>query len=177
MGVCFASYIILFKRLVRERDNYLHASITDPLTGVYSFGHIMKIGEDWLKSGKEFRLMLIDVNHFKQLNDKHGHLSGNIALEQLSSLLKREAEKMHGAVGRLGGDEFIVIVPNNDNGNQLSEAIQQDLLQKPLILMNGEKYYLSLSIGETVSTNTEHDNFQSLLHTADMQMYEHKQMC
>jgi len=92
----------------------LHAAITDPLTGLYNrryMGpHLEQMHEQAARNGRGFAVMMLDIDHFKTINDTHGHAAGDQVLIELSHRL-RENLRAIDLVARVGGEEFLVAMP------------------------------------------------------------------
>jgi diguanylate cyclase (GGDEF)-like protein len=71
-----------------------------------------------MRAGESGTVLLCDLDHFKQINDTHGHRSGDLVLMEIARILAR-----HGLTGRLGGDEFAVWVPGQENSEEAAEQI------------------------------------------------------
>jgi diguanylate cyclase (GGDEF)-like protein len=117
MGLATGAAVVV--RLLSERVERLvgelrHAAATDPLTGLLNrrafaerCGHELARAR---RSGEAFATLLIDVDHFKQINDREGHAAGDEALVSLALVLKRELREID-TVARIGGDEFAILLP------------------------------------------------------------------
>lgn len=94
--------------------NGLNAAVTDPLTGLfnrrYVEPHLARLAEQSRNSGRELAVMMIDIDHFKSVNDAHGHAAGDKVLIELSERL-RENLRAIDLVARMGGEEFLVAMP------------------------------------------------------------------
>ncbi|MGJ8621612.1 MAG: diguanylate cyclase [Yoonia sp.] len=92
----------------------LNAALTDPLTGLYNRRyldpHLARMAEQAEKSGRCFAVMMIDIDHFKAINDGYGHAAGDQVLVQLADRL-RENLRAIDLVARVGGEEFLVAMP------------------------------------------------------------------
>ncbi len=91
---------------------------TDELTGVANRRHWMSRVRTSMRAGEAGTVLLCDLDHFKQINDTHGHRSGDLVLMEIARILAR-----HGLTGRLGGDEFAVWVPGHEDGDDAAEQI------------------------------------------------------
>jgi diguanylate cyclase (GGDEF)-like protein len=117
MGLAAGSAVVV--RLLSERVERLvaelrHAAATDPLTGLLNrraFGQ--RCGQELARArrtGEAFAALVIDVDHFKEINDRHGHAAGDAALVDLATTLERELREID-TVARVGGDEFAILLP------------------------------------------------------------------
>lgn len=101
--------------------NGLNAAVTDPLTGLfnrrYVDPHLGRLAEQSRKNGRELAVMMIDIDHFKSVNDTHGHAAGDAVLVELADRL-RENLRAVDLVARVGGEEFLVAMP----GTSMTDA-------------------------------------------------------
>lgn len=114
----YAAYIALLrenKQLKAELKQALEASVTDVLTGVYNRRGIMEQLEYSLAFTRRYErptaIVMIDVDHFKVINDTHGHEAGDEALSFIAAVL-RDGVRGVDSVGRYGGDEFLLVLPD-----------------------------------------------------------------
>jgi diguanylate cyclase (GGDEF)-like protein len=160
--------LIKYNRLLEK------LSITDKLTGLYNrvktdstLQHQIDI---FTRYDTPFSILILDIDHFKQVNDRYGHLIGDKALVVISEILKSELRKTDIA-GRWGGEEFIVILP----GTKLDGALE--LAEKIRILVHERrfcrKHKVTVSIGATEID--ESDNFNSIVKRADDALYQAKE--
>lgn len=164
----------LLKKLTAERNKYKEMSITDSLTGLFTFSHILEVGQHSIDKGIKLIIYVIDLDHFKQINDTYGHLMGNKILIQIAHSIKNALINYRSKVGRLGGDEFVVIVENCPPSKEriLDQKIQNvvdSISFCPDFSSNPIK--LSGSIGKVYSKTNPYLKIDELLHIADMNMY------
>ena len=149
----------------------------DPLTGLnnrkqltHTFNNLSKNHENQDK----IRLYLIDVNHFKQINDTYGHLQGDNALKIIAEALKAACKGANRGtvIARYGGDEFVILVSenNNDETIDLKERIKEKL--KELSEKKSVPFELTVSVGSACSDNG--DSLKDLILKADKAMYMEK---
>src|SRR5947207_14017749 len=112
----------------RLRENYqrsLSMALTDELTGLYNrryvFAHLNELLARMPEGGNETAVMLFDIDHFKQVNDRHGHPAGDQVLRELAGRAMRQVRSVD-LVGRLGGEEFIVVMPETSLGGAIVVA-------------------------------------------------------
>jgi len=144
--------LIAYKNIIKEKQKeYLKVSqksITDSLTGLfnrYKIDKELKIHFDnYQNNGTCFALLMLDLDHFKKINDQYGHQIGDEVLKHFSNILK-ESTRQSDIVGRWGGEEFIIIYPNSDleAGFNLAQKLHTALKDSTYI----QKYELTVSIG------------------------------
>lgn len=153
------------------------AMIKDSLTGLLNHVAFKERVSSELaradRTGSEFALVLIDVDHFKDVNDKHGHLAGDRVLILLSQLLRQRLRETD-IIGRYGGEEFAVILP----GTTLSAAgkVIDEIrigFSKIIHSQNGCDFSVTFSAG--LSYSDQHQNPAHLIEAADMALYRAKQ--
>ncbi|WAA09040.1 GGDEF domain-containing protein [Fervidibacillus albus] len=149
---------------------------TDYLTGVYNRRFIEQLMHAFIKDADchatPFSVLLIDVDHFKSVNDKFGHDLGDKILFKFAYLLQRTIRKSD-VVGRLGGEEFIVLLPNTETntafeiGEQLRQYIEQYIFHFDEI-----EIHITISVG--VASWKPGDTFDDLYKRVDHALYEAK---
>lgn len=139
---------------LQEKLENLHQQTTrDPLTGVANrahFDHVLAdLTADASGGGKSFSLIMCDIDHFKQVNDVHGHPAGDEALKIFASVLIKHSREGD-TVARYGGEEFLLVTPNCDNATatKRAEAIRVALESTPLPSLNGESVTASFGVTE-----------------------------
>lgn len=155
-------------------------TLQDPLTGVSNRKHFAQAMaqalESFQQSGTSFCLLMIDIDHFKQFNDQHGHLIGDKVLRVVAQAL-RERFRGRGVVARYGGEEFGVILHDADlmAGWVQAEGARQIINTRELVKRStGEKLgRITVSIG--VGLSHRHDTATSLIGRADGALLRAKQ--
>ena len=116
---------LLHDRLRDMVRSGLHAAITDPLTGLYNRRyvepHLARLAEQSRQSGTELAVMMLDIDHFKSINDTYGHAAGDKVLVQLADRL-RENLRAIDMVARIGGEEFLVAMPRTTSAQARGAA-------------------------------------------------------
>ena len=125
------------------------------------------------QDGGSFALVFVDVNHFKQINDVLGHDVGDELLRLVAARLAH-CVRSHDTVSRVGGDEFVVLLPNMPTHFDVGSVRQRvsDALKRP-VLLQGRRIDLSCSIGVSVYP-TDGSDRASLFRSADIEMYRNK---
>ncbi|HEX5694381.1 MAG TPA: GGDEF domain-containing protein, partial [Arenimonas sp.] len=161
----------------RSQRDLARAARVDYLTDVYNRRAIEELGTRAIASarrhGTPLSLQVVDIDHFKRINDDLGHAAGDLALvravERIRGCLRAED-----LLGRLGGEEFIVLMPNTDGASAVAaaERIRQAFSDRPLDLP-GEPRPVTLSIGVAVLAPAD-ALFSQLLQRGDRAMYAAK---
>ena len=118
-------------------------------------------------------MMMLDADHFKQVNDLHGHGAGDEALRHLAGLINGSLRETD-LIVRYGGEEFIALLPGTDTEHavQLAESIRQTVIDNPLALAGGLSLQLSVSIGISPWRSGEH--LHKLIDRTDKALYRSK---
>jgi diguanylate cyclase len=162
----------------QEIDSARREARTDGLTGVANrkaFDEKLHLSVGaYQREGIPFVLVTIDVDHFKRINDSHGHHAGDRVLEILGDAM-REVVREGDFVARLGGDEFAVIFPHTEMevGYSVAERLHAKVAEETSHLSNsGNQISVGLSIG--VAAVHENDTPESIYARADAAMYKSK---
>lgn len=144
----------------------------DDLTGLLGRGSFFEVAAE-RRSSNEGWLMILDVDHFKTINDRFGHAAGDQALRQVASKLV-EGGPPDAVFGRIGGEEFGAILPakDRDEAARLAEALRLAIADAPLRLDDREIVSLTVSAG--VARLTEGGSLSDAARAADDLLYEAK---
>jgi two-component system cell cycle response regulator len=154
------------------------AALTDPLTGLPNRRSAMdQLEQAWSaasRSGLPLSVMVIDIDHFKQVNDSHGHATGDLVLREAAATL-RAAARREDSVCRIGGEEFLVICPNTDLKSAMlsAERLRASLGAKQMTIGQTEKT-LTVSIGVATRDSVASD-MDVLVSLADQALYAAKE--
>ena len=139
-------------RLRQTVRDGLHAAITDPLTGLYNrryaMPHLARIVETARESGRRFALILADLDHFKAVNDTHGHAAGDAVLVETARRLRENLRGMD-LVARIGGEEFLVAIPDTglDEARIVAGRLCGVMRDEPIALPGGRAITVTMSMG------------------------------
>lgn len=157
-------------------------NITDPLMGIYNRRYLERRLEEEVdrarRYGHPLSVLLIDVDHFKNINDIHGHQVGDVILKCLGKLLL-EAVRISDIVTRYGGEEICIIASNTTGSDaaKLAERLRQIVAGSPLIPANAhhdrDAVNVTVSIG-VASLEQEVDRPRALIESADKALYSAK---
>jgi diguanylate cyclase len=149
----------------------------DPLTDLFNRRSLERALEEFFSlckySKMTFSLILIDLDDFKYVNDNYGHHVGDLVLAKVAKVL-RTSMRAKDIVGRWGGDEFIVIMPNTDlkNAKKVVERLKSQI-EKMEILAEGRRFKVSISAG-VVQCGENFQSWLDMIKEADRLMYEDK---
>lgn len=176
MASILSSLLVYMIRYIdRERQRYREMSIRDSLTGLATLEYALKIGQQILDEGLAVRVLVVDLDHFKQVNDTYGHIAGNRMLVRIGAILSEELGSARGIVGRLGGDEFVVIAKEEGLAPRFTERLHEKLRAEPFQPdADLSALRLSFSIGEASSSLTGQVRMEDVLTAADQNMYLRK---
>ncbi|NNJ67795.1 MAG: bifunctional diguanylate cyclase/phosphodiesterase [Boseongicola sp.] len=149
----------------------------DSLTGLANRVQFQDKVDEFLEPDAEGALILIDLDGFKEINDRHGHAAGDAVLKQMARAIRAEAEAADGIAARLGGDEFAVYMPSDDTVflNEFCLALIARCAQ-PLDF-GGTRILSGVSIGLATTTQvskTRNRNYDQMMRVADFALYASK---
>ncbi len=177
------SYLAIALDNARHYEKTKQQSERDPLTNLYNARVItekIEEGFEQLNSGQleKLALLMVDIDHFKSVNDTYGHESGNIVLQQVSELLKKMVGDK-GILGRYGGEEFTILLPDYDKDLALdfAELIRQTIEDHVFVLYDDLaevrrkiNVRLTVSIGVAIAPD-DTDEVTSFIRVADRALY------
>jgi diguanylate cyclase (GGDEF)-like protein len=159
-----------------EIETYISRSLTDPLTGLPNRREFDNRMEErmaaWKRRQEIFSLLIVDVDHFKKLNDQHGHLAGDQVLAAMGLAL-RAAIRREDAVARYGGEEFAILLPHTSL-EQAAHVAQnvRDAVGQICVDHNGQQLTVTASAG--FATIQPDEQAELLIHRADAALYAAK---
>ena len=168
--------LALFARLDHLHDKLTRLSYTDGLTGLANRRRFMDVLGSELarqrRSGQPLSVVLIDADHFKQINDRWGHLAGDLVLRQLAELMMRSVRAPSDLPARLGGEEFALILPDTrlDEALMVCERLREQVAAHPFEDA-GQAFRVTVSMGVVESSRHA---LEALLQQADQALYEAK---
>lgn len=175
--VMVLSFIIMTKEAADERNRVL--AMRDELTGLGNRRTLLEALDQQSalaqRSGMPMTLLVIDIDHFKQVNDSFGHPSGDLALRGVARLLESSLRRQD-VVGRLGGEEFMVILPctPRDNAATLAEKLRQAVEQASFAAVDGRRMTLTISVGLHEFDPQSETRVEDVIRVADEALYRAK---
>lgn len=178
-----------------EKEDYYHKSLTDPLTGLHNRAYLTdaveQMGTQFEKSGGRIVFALIDIDHFKQINDTYGHQAGDFVLKVVAEKIRRNIRATDPCI-RYGGEEFCILFSDfvrrdgsviSSTSKEFFETIQQlaERLRKEIgehvIIWEGHEIHVTISVGLNFVDGSVAKDWQpeKLLQEADETLYAAKQ--
>jgi diguanylate cyclase (GGDEF)-like protein len=173
--------LLLDEELRVQRDRFFSLSRTDALTGLSNRGHFQEqldalVAAALAGSGAQVALLIADLDHFKSVNDRHGHVAGDLVLREVASLLRESFIAPGTVVARLGGEEFGVLAApaNPEEFALLAETFRARLARKRIELAGGTRLEITASLGLARFSAAEHAGGDALYAAADAALYRAK---
>jgi two-component system cell cycle response regulator len=188
MATDFLEHMALIVAICLENviniERLKHLGLMDPLTGVNNRRYIdQRLLEEVVRTRRragDFCCLYIDIDHFKHINDRYGHLHGDDVLREVANRIKAEL-RLSDTLGRFGGEEFVVLLPDTqlNHACNVAERIRAGISNRPFML-SPESLHVSISIGVArLDTTTPDQAFdvlgQKMLAQADQALYQAKE--
>lgn len=165
--------------LIAAREEMRFHATHDLLTGIDNREVVIdamnRESSRQLREGRAFGIVLLDLDHFKSVNDTFGHLAGDVVLKE-AALRMKQAVRPYDTVGRWGGEEFLAVVPSSDTEGTLAlaERIREAIQSTPVTTQAGD-VRVTASCGVAASTESNRLDPQTLLRLADEALYRAKE--
>jgi len=153
-------------------------TIIDGLTGIHNKRFLIEFLDRELARTTRHRrplsVVLFDIDHFKQINDEHGHLAGDATLREMATAVKQAIRKEE-LIARYGGEEFIIVLPEtNKDGAFLMAKRVRELVEKHPFQFEGKTFHVTVSLGVVTTEGDENLTPNDLIKMADEKMYQAK---
>ncbi len=178
---------VLLEERVRERtrdlerlnEQLLELSSTDALTELRNRGHFDRVFQSAVVHAYRYQeplsLLVLDIDHFKQFNDNHGHLVGDDCLQMVAQCVRELVTRPQDLAARYGGEEFVVLLPNTPHKGALDVA---ERIRKAVAAMafqlSGQTLHLTVSVGVCTELPASADATETLFSRADEALYQAK---
>ncbi|MGG1249635.1 sensor domain-containing diguanylate cyclase [Brevibacillus agri] len=159
------------KKIKEKTDRLTHEATTDVLTGLANRRSVEEILQTWTKEKKNFSILLLDIDHFKHVNDTFGHPVGDEVLKQFAEIMKSCVRKSD-ICGRFGGEEFIALLRSASSTEALSVAEKIRTQMESSTNPTGQPITVSVGI---VSSPLHGDSATQLNELADQALYQAKE--
>jgi diguanylate cyclase (GGDEF)-like protein len=168
----------LQNQLIAAREAMRALANHDPLTGVLNRRVILETLNLELsrgqREGRPVGVILADLDHFKRINDTHGHLAGDTVLCEAARRMKA-VMRPYDQIGRYGGEEFLIVLPGCDEANavKIGERLRNQLAIQP-VDHQGQCIAVTISLGVVVSSGAHPADAPTFVHAADVALYRAK---
>ena len=177
-----ALYFIAQIQDITERkylmDRLANQARVDYLTNLSNRRYFMEQAEAELnralRYGSPLALLMIDIDHFKNINDSYGHKTGDMVLQKMSDLLKQSLREVD-VLGRIGGEEFAILLPESrlENAIEVAERLRVQIANSKLLEGQAETLRFTVSIGVAM-LDSANQNLDALFNQADEALYKAK---
>lgn len=170
--------LTLQQDLIGARDELRFQATHDLLTGIWNRGAVLDLLHRELERAARAKtatsVLMLDLDHFKKINDTHGHLTGDVVLREVANRIARSV-RSYDLVGRYGGEEFLVVLPACDKAEveQSANRIRSAIASAPILTASSE-IPVTASIGATVIAGGDAASEKNALLAADKALYEAK---
>jgi diguanylate cyclase (GGDEF)-like protein len=179
IGESHCDYLVDLARLTSRVETLESMTRTDPLTGLFNYRHFAESLDNEMertrRSGQPTALMMVDLDHFKDINDTWGHETGNLVLTETARQILANLRKLD--IGcRYGGEEFAIILPNTQLAKAVAVAERLRLLRRETSVtsVSGETFKVTASYGISLYSGQEFSSAQAFVASADQYLYQAK---
>jgi diguanylate cyclase (GGDEF)-like protein len=170
----FANQVAITLQNAHLMEEVQTMAVLDELTGIYNRRHFFELAEREFNQARRYELplsaMIIDIDHFKKVNDNFGHIIGDQVLSNTANILKNNLRDQD-TLGRYGGEEFSVIMPVTDQEEAHQIALRlRDKVSESIVKTDAGSVSVNISLG-IAQLNNEMPTLLSLIHQADKAMY------
>jgi diguanylate cyclase (GGDEF)-like protein len=166
----------VIEKTEKQRDQALFESISDPLTGLSNRKFMEVELKKLMLSSKRYEtalsIIILDLDHFKKINDTYGHVIGDLVLKKISELIKRTMRASDLTI-RYGGEEFIIVMDHtaSDEAMIKAETLREDVESLEIEELEGNSVTISLGVTQLCK---EDDSINSFVARADEALYKAK---
>jgi diguanylate cyclase (GGDEF)-like protein len=173
--IIISIFVLILSGIIILTKAYNRIARFDLLTQIYNRRHIFEVGEEIHKKENSYCVVLMDIDHFKKVNDTYGHSAGDLVLKQFTSIIKN-AVRSHDIVGRYGGEEFVVILSNTliKDGVEITERIRKCIDKSDFFINNDISIKVTSSFG--IVESTKYKSFDETLAESDKLLYKAKHL-
>ena len=168
-------------RLREDLDRARGEALTDPLTGILNRKgfdqRVQALLDQPAESGRAHCLVMLDIDHFKKVNDSHGHVMGDRVIQGLGEILRQAVQGSAHAAARYGGEEFALVLPNStlDDAHKLAELVRTRAKAMKIRNRNTQEVMFTITISGGVAALQPGDDATAFIARADAALYRSKQ--
>jgi diguanylate cyclase (GGDEF)-like protein len=165
--------------LVKAREALRDQATHDPLTGLWNrYALLDTLKREHSRAGREstpLAVIMVDLDHFKQVNDTYGHLAGDAVLREAARRMRIHV-RSYDHVGRYGGEEFLIVLPGTSevNAAQLAERLRDAIAREPVTLAGDLRVAVTASFGVS-ATDLAAEDQETMIRLADEALYRAKE--
>lgn len=183
IGLCMLSLAPLILCIISENRHQLYKKVLyfanyDSLTQTMNRRYFFQMSEELLKHHPKrcFTLLMLDIDHFKKINDQYGHYTGDQVLQQFAENIRHHLRDKD-LFARLGGEEFVILLENiqSHEAERISERLRHIVENSPIQLHGQSDIPITVSIGLTQYGATSTETIQNLINKADLALYKAKE--
>lgn len=179
---CYISSVVCYYFVNQQRTYFfshvqlIEESKKDFLTNMYNRNYLVKTLRKWDLKKRKYSVLILDIDHFKSINDRYGHLAGDQVLRQFSSVIRKMVSKKT-LCFRYGGEEFIILIPQGTLTDAIETAdyLREVIVHTPFVISEDESIEITTSIGIALKTETTQD-YTKIIEHADQALYEAKEL-
>ncbi|GAB4538814.1 MAG: hypothetical protein Fur002_02920 [Anaerolineales bacterium] len=176
LAAMFAKQVAVTLENARVFEETQNQAITDPLTGAYNRRGMLQMGEFELararRANRPLSVLMFDIDHFKRVNDRYGHLAGDQVLRGLAEVCRQRSRSID-VLCRYGGEEFVILLPGTplEAAKNFAERLRQNVERAPLATDEGP---LRVTISLGVAQLKDNNDLKTLIEYADRALYAAK---
>lgn len=161
------------EKLEADRKSALESASLDAMTNVFNRMAFVREVEAQGQKASQGVMLMLDADNFKKINDRYGHAAGDLALKLITQVMKSSTRE-HDIIGRLGGEEFGIYLPEADlgRGHQVAERIRQSVEAVVLTTDDGISFGVTISVGASFAADQV--EVEKLMRLADACLYAAK---
>ncbi len=175
------SVMVTFNRYIETNEDYLkYQAFTDPLTGVANrnafYEKSSEVFEQHQNGQVPFSLVIMDLDHFKSINDNYGHLTGDLCLTEVCRVIKQHCRSQD-LFARVGGEEFALVLPNTrlEDAKRIAERMRIAIEEHVILLDDASTIQCTASFGLSTKSSAG-DTLRSIIKRADAALYKAKKL-
>lgn len=166
------------RRIIELQEQIRALARRDALTGLLNRGAVLEVfTNEVVRARREhtpLSIIMVDFDHFKRVNDTYGHLAGDAVLREIARRMSEQV-RPYDAVGRYGGEEFLLVLPNcaHDEAVEVAERLRVRAVSEPVVF-EGTSITVAISLGLACQARILSDEPEPLIAAADAALYEAK---